>query len=161
MKKKTPVKELDLKNDIIPSADQGLTELWDAASEIGQKEIKNSLWVLTRWMSCINNGTREEKEHFLVTVNEYYNKNWNQISKHPKLQWQTLVTCNFNKMNYNHGYIPVKASIDKKAKVLSEIFPNMKMSDVKLLSSITDVNEIKEYLKDSGWDDKSINELKL
>jgi hypothetical protein len=37
----------------------------------------------------------------------------------------------------------------------------MKMSDVETLSSITDAKEIKEYLKNSGWEDKKINELKL
>lgn len=156
-----PNKHVDLFKDIIPSVDAGIKDLWDAVSDEGKKEIKGDLWNLNRFISCVQNGTREEKEHFLVTVNEYYNKNWNKINQHPKLQWLTLTVCNFNKRSYRHTYIPIKKSKDKKTEFLSELFPNMKMSDVETLSSITDVNEIKEYLKNSGWEDKKINELKF
>jgi hypothetical protein len=156
-----PNKHVDLFKDIIPSVDTGIKDLWDAVSDEGKKEIKGDLWNLNRFISCVQNGTREEKEHFLVTVNEYYNKNWNKINQHPKLQWLTLTACNFNKQSYRHTYIPIKKSKDKKTELLSELFPDMKMSDVETLSSITDAKEIKEYLKNSGWEDKKINELKL
>ncbi len=96
-------KHVDLFKDMIPAVDMGVKELWDAATDDGRKEIKGDLWNLNRYISNVattanpyvqvKRPSREEKEHFLLTVNEYYNKNWNEISKHPKLQWMSLCVC--------------------------------------------------------------------
>lgn len=86
-------KHVDLFKDIIPCVDQGIKELWDAASEEGRKEIKGDLWNLNRYISSVSSTNREIQEHYLLTVNQYYNKNWANISQHPKLQWLTLVAC--------------------------------------------------------------------
>jgi hypothetical protein len=157
-----PNKHVDLFKEIIPAVDTGVRELWDAAGPEGQKEIKNDLWNLTRYISTVKSSNRELQEHFVLAVNHYYNKNWAGIQQHPKLQWLTL--CNVTPgtgKTYFHEYIPLKKLKNKKQEFLAEQFPNMKMADVEALAAITTDDEIREYCEGLGWDKKEIRGLKL
>lgn len=157
-------KYLDLFTDIMPSVDAGFKELWDAegVDDNGRKEITGDLWNLVRFISSVSIDDRETQEHFLLTVNEFYNKNWNTIRKHPKLQWQSLCACaHESKKQFYHEYIPLKKQKDKKTEFLATLFPNMKMADVETLSAINTNKDIKVYCESLGWDKKAINEIKL
>jgi hypothetical protein len=155
-------KHVDLFKDIIPAVDMGLKELWDAASPEGQKEIKGDLWNLARYISNVKSSNRDIQEHFLLTVNEFYNKNWNSIKAHPKLQWMSLCACSHeSKKTFFHEYLPLKRQRNKKEEFLAELFPTMKYSDIETLSVITTEKEIKEYCEGLGWDKKQINGIKL
>lgn len=155
-------KHVDLFNDMIPAVDMGLKELWDAATEEGRKEIKGDLWNLNRYISCVKSNNKELQEHYLLTVNEFYNKDWANISKHPKLQWLTLCMCSHeNKKTQFHEWIPLKKEKNKKEEFLAGLFPNMKRADIETLASITTEKEIKQYCEGLGWDKKAINGIKL
>lgn len=155
-------KHVDLFKDMIPAVDMGIKELWDAATDDGKKEIKGDLWNLNRYISSVKTNKTELQEHFVLLVNERYNKNWNEISKHPQLQWQTLCTCSHDsKKTFFHEWIPLKKSTNKKEELILQLFPNMKRSDAETLSNITTNDEIKQYCQDLGWDKKTINALKL
>ena len=155
-------KHIDLFKEIIPAVDLGMKDLWDAATEEGRKEIKGDFWTLNRYISNVKTNSREVQEHFVLTVNEYYNKNWNDIQKHHKLVWQTLCVCSMgNGKTYFHEWIPLKKTKNKKVEFLAELFPTMKMADVETLAAITTDKEIKEYAKDLGWDKKQIAEIKF
>jgi hypothetical protein len=155
-------KHIDLFKDMIPAVDMGLKDLWDAATDDGRKEIKGDLWNLNRYISSVKTKDREIQEHFLLTVNEYYNKNWNNINQHPKLQWLTLAMCSHeNRKPQFHEWIPLKKEKNKKEEFISELFPNIKRSDVETLAAITTDKEIKQYCEGLGWDKKQINGIKL
>lgn len=155
-------KHVDLFKDMIPAVDMGLKDLWDAATEEGRKEIKGDLWNLNRYISSVKSSNRELQEHYLLTVNEFYNKNWSEISKHPKLQWQTLCICSHeSKKTHFHEWLPLKREKDKKTEFLMTLFPNMKISDVETLAAITSDKEIKKYCEGLGWDKKQIADIKL
>jgi hypothetical protein len=155
-------KHVDLFKDMIPAVDMGLKELWDAAAEEGRKEIKNDLWNLNRYISVVKSSNREIQEHFVLTVNEYYNKDWSTISSHPKLQWMTLCMCSHeSKKSFFHEWLPLKRTTDRKEELLLELFPTMKAADVRTLAAITTKEEIKQYCEGLGWDKKQINGLKL
>ena len=156
-------KHVDLFKDMIPAVDMGIKELWDAVTEEGRKEIKGDLWNLNRYISNVKGAKREEQEFFVLSVNEYFNKNWNDLQKnHSKLLWLTLAICHHpNRKTYFHEYIPLKKETDKKVKFLADLFPNMKISDIETLAAITTDKEIKEYAKDLGWDKKQIADIKL
>jgi hypothetical protein len=157
-----PNKHIDLFKEMIPAVDMGLKDLWDAATEEGQKEIKGDLWNLNRYISAVKSSNRELQEHYILTVNEFYNKNWAAISKHPKLQWLSLCACSHeSKKTHFHEWIPLKRQKNKKEEWLAEQFPNMKPDDIATLAAITTDKEIKEYAADLGWDKKQINEIKL
>ena len=155
-------KHIDLFKEIIPAADMGLKELWEAAPEEGKKEIKNDLWNLNRYISNVKSSNRELQEHFVLTVNEYYNKNWADIQHHPQLQWQTLCRCSHeSKKTHFHEYIALKKQKNKKEEFLAGLFPTMKLADIETLAAITTDKEIKEYATDLGWDKKQIANIKL
>jgi hypothetical protein len=155
-------KHVDLFKDMIPAVDLGIKELWDASTEEGQKEIKGDFWNLNRYISNVKNNNRELQEHFVLTTNEYYNKNWFNIQKHPKLVWLSLcVAAHESKKTVFHESIPLKAQQNKKVSILAELFPNMKMDDVNALAEITSTDEIKTHCEKLGWDKKQIDGLKL
>jgi hypothetical protein len=155
-------KHVDLFNDMIPAVDMGLKDLWDAASEEGRKEIKGDFWNLNRYISNVKTSSKELQEHYLLTTNEFYNKNWNDIQKHPKLVWQTLCMCSHeSKKTHFHEWLPLKKEKNKKEEFLSELFPNMKRADIETLATITTDKEIKQYCEGLGWDKKAINGIKL
>ena len=157
-----PNKHVDLFKDMIPAVDMGIKELWDAATDEGQKEIKGDFWTLNRYISNIKSSDREMKEHYVLTTNEFYNKNWADIQKHPKLVWQSLCLASHeSKKTQFHEWIPLKVHRNKKEEFLAEQFPNMKMADIETLASITTDEEIKEYALSLGWDQKQINAIKL
>ena len=155
-------KHVDLFKDMIPAVDMGIKELWDATTEDGQKEIKGDLWNLNRYVSNVKSNNREVQEHFVLMTNYLYNKNWLEIQKHPKLQWQTLCMCSHDsKKTFFHEYIPLKKTKNKKEEFLAEQFPNMKMADIETLAAVTTDDEIKQYCESLGWNKKEINGLKL
>ena len=155
-------KHVDLFKDMIPAVDMGMKELWDAASEEGRKEIKGDLWNLNRYISSVKTNSRELKEHYLLTTNEYYNKHWYDIQKHPKICWMTLcLTSHDDKKTQFHEWIPLKKESSPKEVFLSNLFPTMKISDIELLAAITTKEEIKRYCEDLGWDKKQINDVKF
>ena len=157
-----PNKHIDLFKEMIPAADLGMKDLWDAATDEGRKEIKGDFWNLNRYISSVKSNDRELQEHFVLTVNEFYNKNWADIQKHPKLVWQTLCLCSHEtKKTYFHEWIPLKKEKNKKEEFLAELFPNMKRADIETLAAITTDKEIKQYCEGLGWDKKTINGLKL
>ena len=155
-------KHVDLFKDMIPCVDQGIKELWNAATDDGRKEIKGDLWNLNRYISSVATSDREIQEHYLLTVNQYYNKNWANISQHPKLQWLTLAACSHeSKTKQFHEWIPLKKEKNKKEEFLAELFPTMKRSDLAALAAITTDREIKDYCADLGWDKKDVNAIKF
>lgn len=155
-------KHVDLFNDMIPAVDMGIKELWDAATDEGKKEIKGDLWNLNRYISNVKSSNKDLQEHYLMTVNEFYNKDWASISKHPKLQWQTLCMCSHeSKKKQFHEWIPLKREKNKKEEFLAELFPTMKRADIETLAAITTDKEIKQYCESLGWDKKEINGIKL
>ena len=86
---KLPVK------DILAAIDMGAKNVWNELNDDERKQV--SFWLLNRYVSSIK-GSRDNQELAVFKTNEYYNKNYMEVSKHPKLQWQLL--CRF----HNHLY---------------------------------------------------------
>jgi hypothetical protein len=147
---------------IIPAIDMGGYDIWDMFDEDQKKSCKGDFWNLNRYISSVKSNNRELQEHFILTVNEFYNKNWNDIQKHPKLVWLTICLCSHeSRKTYFHEWIPLKRQKDKKTEFLAELFPSMKMSDIETMAKITSEKEIKAYCEKLGWDKKQVSAIKL
>ncbi len=141
-------KHIDLFKEMMPALDAGIKELWDAAGEDGQKEIKGDLWNLNRYMSSVA-GNREKQELAVFKTNEYYNKNWAVLgSKHPKLQWQILCQCGNTGKKEFHPWIGLKRSSSKEVEFLKKIYPNMKEDEVELLARISTKKELNKLAEE-------------
>ena len=152
-------KHIDLFKEIIPSVDLNIRDLWDAVDDDARKEIKGDMWNLNRYISSVKTNDVELQQHFILTVNEYYNKNWNLLQKnHLKLLWLLLCMCSYDgKTKYFHEWIPLsKTPVDKKTRLLAEFYPNKKMDELELIAKLSTDKEIKELARKHGWDEPTI-----
>lgn len=153
--------KLELKEKIL-AVDQNLKELWDALDDYNRKILKNEFFILNRYISNAKTSNREVQEHFVLTVNEYYNKHWNTLQHHPKLLWMLLCMCSYdNKTSFYHEWIGAKkkGAENKRSKFLASLYPTMKMVDIEVLSNIVTDKDIKALAKDYGMDDKEVSKI--
>lgn len=151
--------KIELKEKL-SAVDQNVRELWDAMDAEQQKALKQEFFILNRYISNVQGQKREVQEHFVLTVNEYFNKNWNLLQKHPKLLWQLLCMCSYNGNTvFFHQWLGNKKKTGnggKKLKFLTELFPNRKMDELEMLADMSTDKEIKELAKKHGMDDATI-----
>ena len=65
--------KIALKEKIL-AVDLGAKNLWDDIDDDQRKALKSELWILNRYISNAKTSNREHAEHFVLTVNEYFNK---------------------------------------------------------------------------------------
>jgi hypothetical protein len=145
----------------LSAVDQNIRELWDAMDAENQKGLKNEYFILNRYISNVQGQNRDIQEHFVLTVNEYFNKHWNLLQKHPKLMWLLLCMCSYNgEKVFFHQWLGNKkkdaTSNPKKSKFLAEIYPNKKMDEIEMLAALTTDKELKALAKTYGLDDATI-----
>jgi len=151
--------KIELKEKLA-AVDQNVRELWDAMDAEQQKALKNEFFILNRYVSSGGTTDREIQEHFILTVNEYFNKNWNLLQKHPKLMWMLLCMCSYNgERIFWHEWIGYKkktGSNSKKIKFLEELYPNKKRDEVEMLGQLMTDKEIKDLARKYGMDEATI-----
>jgi len=151
--------KIELKEKL-SAVDQNIRELWDAMDAEQQKSLKSEFFILNRYISNVSGQSREIQEHFVLTVNEYFNKHWNLLQKHPKLMWMLLCMCSYNgQKTFFHQWIGHKkktGSDSKKVKLLAEFYPNKKMDEVEMLSAIITDKELKDLARKHGMDEPTI-----
>ena len=153
--------KIALKEKIL-AVDLGAKNLWDDIDEDQRKALKSELWILNRYISNAKTSNRDHAEHFVLTVNEYFNKHWFTLQKHPKLMWQLLCLCNWDgKKTFYHEWIGLgkKTKNNKRTKLLEDVYPNMKQDELELLAEISTNDELKELARELGWTDKEIKDL--
>jgi len=146
--------------DILEAVDQGGRDLWDLFDEEQKKDVK--FFLLNRYVSSVRTSNREVQEHFVLATNEYFNKHWNLLYKHPKLLWQLLCCCGYeNKQAYFHEWIgnKKKAGEGKKLKLLQELYPSRKMDELEMMAEMMTTKELKHLAEEQCWDDKKIDKF--
>ena len=151
--------KIELKEKL-SAVDQNIRELWDAMDAEQQKALKSEFFILNRYISSGGTTNREIQEHFILTVNEYFNKNWNLLQKHPKLMWMLLCMCSYNgERVFWHEWIGYKKKTgtnSKKIKFLEELYPNKKRDEVEMLSQLMTDKEVKDLARKYGMDEATI-----
>jgi hypothetical protein len=146
--------------EVLEAVDFKEIELWDAIEDDQRKDIKNAFFLLNRYVSNVTGKPSDIQEHFIFTVNEYFNKHWNTLQKHPKLLWQLLCLCSYNgKSKYFHEWIGFKkkgTTSNKKANFLAEIYPNMKLDEIELLAKLSSENELIALAISHGMEDREV-----
>jgi hypothetical protein len=161
MKDYSMSEKIELKEKLA-AVDMNVKNLWDELNDVQQKDLKKEFFLLNRYVSSVKTSNRELQEHFVLTVNEFFNKNWKDLQDHPKLLWQLLCLCSHESRKlFYHEWIGFKQkkSSNKLVKFLSDIYPNKKMDELELLSAISTEKECKELAKLHGYDDKQIDKL--
>lgn len=144
----------------LAAVDQNVRELWDAMDADQQKALKSEFYILNRYVSNVQGQKREVQEHFVLTVNEFFNKNWNSIQKHPKLLWQLLCMCSYNGDTvFFHQWLGHKKKSGnggKKVKFLEEIYPTRKIDELELLAELSTDKDLKELGRKYGMDEATL-----
>ena len=152
--------KIELKEKIA-AVDQNIRELWDVMDDEQKKALKNELFILNRYISSVKTNNVEVQQHYILTVNEYYNKHWFELQKHPKLLWLLLCMCSYNgETTFFHEWIGNKKSgtnpSNKRAKLLEEFYPHLKTDELELLASLSTDKEVKDFARDNGYDEATI-----
>ena len=151
--------KIELKEKLT-AVDQNVRELWDAMDADQQKSLKQEFFILNRYISNVQGQKQEIQEHFVLTVNEYFNKHWNLLQKHPKLLWLLLCMCSYNgKTVFFHQWLGNKKKTgngNKKVKFLEEIYPNRKRDEIEMLAELATDKDIKDLARKYGMDEASI-----
>jgi hypothetical protein len=153
--------KIELK-DKLAAVDLGAKTLWDDITDDQRKSLKSEMFILNRYISNVKGQSREMQEHFVLTVNEFFNKHWNILQKHPKLQWQLLCMCSHESRKiFFHEWIGFKRkkADTKRLKFLLELYPSKKQDELELLSELMTLKEIKELARQHGYEDKEIEKL--
>ncbi len=147
--------------EVLYAVDNNLKSLWDELDEEQQKKI--TFFTLNRYISSVSGVSRERQEHFVLTVNEYFNKHFFTIAKHPKLLWMLLCMCNYDagKTTFFHKWIGLaKDKTDnKKLNFLKTIYPDAKINDLETLAAVLSNKEVKNLAKEYGLTDQQIKQM--
>lgn len=152
--------KIELKEKIL-AVDLGAKNLWDDINDEQKKALKNELWILNRYISNVKSSNREHQAHFVITVNEYYNKHWFSLQKHPKLLWMLLCMCSWGEeKTFYHEWIGLgKKNNNKKIRLLEELYPNLKEDEINVLAEIKTNDELRDLARELGWDEKDIKNI--
>ena len=118
---------------------------------------KHSSFLALRWASTIH-GTGDLPKYYVLSTNQQVNKHFWSLNKHPKLQWLLTSCISPNMGSYRHEYIPFKSkqAKNKRAQLIAELYPTMKMAEAEMLDAMTTDAELEQILVDRGWQDKDI-----
>ena len=123
-----------------------------------EKKKAFSTWMMMRYASSVQG---RNAANFLFMVNELVNKDFEDIYKYPELQWLLMSACGTGKIEF-HPYIKPPNSRKKKDKVsefILSIYPHLKSDELELMLSINSKDDLKEFAKAHGHDDKTIKDI--
>ena len=147
---------LDIKNEMA-QFDRKNKGFYDSLTD--EQKKKFSPFLMIRWGSSVG-GSPDLQAYYLMSCNERLNKHFFDISAkdHEKLHWLLASTVSPGMGSQYHPWLGLpKRSVDNKSvKFLRELYPHLKDDELKLMSEINDKEELKEYAKGLGWEDKVI-----
>lgn len=152
-KKPKAAPKLDL-TKVLNAVDNRNYGFYDTLTE---DEVKGfSPFVLMRFMSNVSANDQSTHEWFIERTNDRVNlHHWALSKKHQALLWKLCATVGTGE-KYYHQYAkaPGKESANKIEKLLCELYPAMKMSDVKVMAGMMSEDDCKELFDKMGFDKK-------
>lgn len=148
--------KLDIKRELA-AVDTRNYDFYDKLTDDEKKAF--SAFVLMRYTSSVK-GNFDLQEWFIDRTNERVNKNHWQLSKdHEPLLWKLYATVGTGDKFY-HQYLkaPSKEKANKIEKLLCDIYPAMKMDDIKLMGSLMTKADKDKLFDDMGFDKKKRKE---
>lgn len=143
-------KELDIK-DVLKAVDGRNYDFYDSLTEKQKKEF--SPFILMRFTSNVN-GDRDIQEWFIERTNEMVNKDhWVLSKNHKELLWKLYAATGAGIPVFHPYLASQKTELDKIETLLGELYPTMKIEDIKFLSSMMDDNDREELFNKMGFDE--------
>lgn len=143
---------LDIKREL-NGVDRKVYDFYDNLSDQEKKEF--SPYILMRYVSNVQ-GDRDIQEWFVEMTNELVNKHhWVLSKNHKALLWKLFAATGAG-VNCYHPYLKAgsKEKANKIEKLLVELNPAMKMSEIKMLAKMMDKKDKEELFDKMGFDKK-------
>lgn len=131
-------------------------EFFDSLTD--EEKKKFALYVVMKYAANVE-GSSDLQNYYLYAVNEHVNKNFFDLSKHPKLQWLLLTTVSPNIGKQRHFWMQAKkadSANNSAMKVLRKIYPTKKSDELELLAEITSKEELALMMEEFGFDKKDM-----
>lgn len=133
---------------------------YDFYHKLSDEEKKSfSPYILMRYVSNVQ-GDQYLQEWFVETTNEFVNKNhWDLSKNHKELLWKLFAATGIGQKMY-HPYLAAnkKEKVNKIEKLLAEIYPTWKISDIKFQARLMTKQDREELFDKLGFDKKQRKE---
>ena len=143
------MEKLSIRNEM-QQFDRKNRRFYDELSDDERKKFSNYLMI--RWGSAVR-GSRELQEFYVIATNERLNRHFFAVNRHPRLQWLMATTVSPGLGAQDHPWIAPKkkeTGSNEIKKILLDLYPTMKISDIETLAGFVDRKELKEYLREHG-----------
>lgn len=153
VKKKKPA--VDVKS-VMAALDRKDREFYTHQNHTEQKSI--SMWLMMRYASSTQGALAP---HYLIMINELVNKNFQDVSKHPELQWLLMTAAGTGKSQF-HPYLKPPKSQRKRDRIsdlIQRVYPSIKPDEIDLLRQINTTEELRQLARDHGHEDREIDEI--
>jgi hypothetical protein len=148
--------KLDIKREL-KAVDTKDYDFYDNLTDEEKKSF--SPYILMRYVSNVQND-RDVQEWFIEETNNRVNINHWELSKnHKALLWKLFASTGTGVPAY-HPYLAAgkKQKVNKIEKLLSELYPAMKIADIKFLAKTMSRQDIEELFDNMGFDKKQRKE---
>jgi hypothetical protein len=149
--------KLDIKREL-NAVDQKNYNFYDKLTDEEKKAF--SPYILMRYTANVQMPDRDIQEWYLEMTNEMVNKNhWDLSKNHKALLWK-LFAATGTGINCYHPYLAAgkKEKANKIEKLLVDLYPATKMSDIKLMASMMTKKDKEELFDNMGFDKKQRKE---
>lgn len=144
--------KLDIKREL-NAVDRKQYDFYDNLTDEEKKAF--SPYILMRYTSNVQ-GDRDIQEWFVEMTNELVNKNhWDLSKNHRGLLWKLFAATGAGVSCY-HPYLAAgkKEKSNKFEKLLAELNPSMKLSDIKVWAKMLTKEDKEELFTKMGFDKK-------
>ncbi len=143
------VEKLSIRNEM-QQFDHKNRGFYDDLTDEERKKFSNYLMI--QWGSAVR-GSRELQEFYVIATNERLNRHFFSMNRHPKLQWLMATSVSPGLGAQDHAWIAPKkkeTGSNEIKKILLELYPSMKITDIETLAVLVDRKELKDYLREHG-----------
>lgn len=147
--------------DVLTAIDINDVNYLDKLTAPQRKDLLGNLWLMMRYASDVSGdykASEMETLQYLIMTDVLVNKNLMKVSEYPELQWKLLAHCGTGSKKF-HTLLPPAGvkKIDKKTRMLLEIFPESKIDEIELIVNIHGKEQLKEMCVEYGFDKKDID----
>lgn len=152
-KKRKP--QVDVKS-VMSALDRKDREFYITQEAQEQKSI--SMWLMMRYASSAQGATAP---HYLIMINELVNKNFQDVSKHPELQWLLMTACGTGRVQYHPYLKPARAQRrrDRVSELLLRVYPGLNTQELELLRDLNTDQDLIQLALDHGCTDKELEDI--
>lgn len=121
---------------------------------------KFSTYLMLKWGANVE-GSPEFQEWYLRATNERLNMNFFDIGRHPELQWLCCTTVSPGMGNRKHYWLKTSkgdgnSDQKRRRRFIENQMPHLSEDELDIMTDLNSTENIKQWARDLGWDDKKI-----